>query len=125
MRKGAEKLGKAVNAKQQGRLDGFFTVQTKPKEKDAKVGKGKGAKDDPKPKGTKRKVSRWRYLFHDFTLIVFSRTTRTLGALERQKQRNNVHKILITISLSRPLWGSVCIDSRIIIIFSTTALKEA
>lgn len=53
VRKGAEKLAKAVNAKQQGRLDGFFTVQ--PKTKDTKTGKGKGAKDDPKPKGTKRK----------------------------------------------------------------------
>jgi flap endonuclease-1 len=56
VRKGAEKLAKAVNAKQQGRLDGFFTVQPKTKEKDTKTGKGKGAKDDPKPKGTKRKV---------------------------------------------------------------------
>ena len=63
MRKGAEKLAKFLNTKQQGRLDGFFTVQpkTSPKKgtakdsgKDAK-GKGKGKTD---AKGTKRKVRR-------------------------------------------------------------------
>lgn len=52
MRKGAEKLQKFLNTKQQGRLDGFFTV--KPKEKTAPL-KGKG-KIDAKGKGTKRKV---------------------------------------------------------------------
>lgn len=55
MRKGAEKLGKFLNAKQQGRLDGFFSVKAKSsptkKEKDDDKGKGKG-------KGTKRKVRR-------------------------------------------------------------------
>lgn len=54
VRRGAEKLQKHLNSKQQGRLDGFFTVKpkTSPKKgKDAneKEGKGKG-------KGTKRKV---------------------------------------------------------------------
>jgi flap endonuclease-1 len=45
-----------LNAKQQGRLDGFFTVKPKsPKKEDAK-GKGKG-KDDAKGKGVKRKAS--------------------------------------------------------------------
>jgi flap endonuclease-1 len=55
VRKGAEKLQKYLNSKQQGRLDGFFTV--KPKEKAPPV-KGKGAekKGDAKGKGTKRKV---------------------------------------------------------------------
>ncbi|KAL0961164.1 hypothetical protein HGRIS_006136 [Hohenbuehelia grisea] len=59
VRKGAEKLTKYLNTKQQGRLDGFFTV--KPKEKAAAskgaAAKGKGAKgkDDPKAKGVKRK----------------------------------------------------------------------
>lgn len=50
VRKGAEKLSKFLNAKQQGRLDGFFS--SKPKEAPAKgkeEAKGKG-------KGTKRKV---------------------------------------------------------------------
>ena len=55
VRKGAEKLQKYLNSKQQGRLDGFFTV--KPKEK-APPAKGKGAdkKGDAKGKGMKRKV---------------------------------------------------------------------
>ena len=55
MRKGAEKLGKFLNAKQQGRLDGFFS--SKPKEAPAKTkedAKGKG-------KGTKRKVRHITY----------------------------------------------------------------
>ncbi|KAJ7475719.1 flap endonuclease 1 [Mycena latifolia] len=55
VRKGADKLTKFLNSKQQGRLDGFFTV--KPKDKKASPSKadakGKG-KDAPK-KGTKRK----------------------------------------------------------------------
>jgi flap endonuclease-1 len=55
VRKGAEKLAKSLNAKQQGRLDGFFTATPKasaPKPSGRKV-KGK----DDKGKGTKRKVS--------------------------------------------------------------------
>ncbi|TRM60548.1 PIN domain-like protein [Schizophyllum amplum] len=50
VRKGAEKLAKFLNVKQQGRLDGFFTV--KPKDKPEPKGKGKG-KADAKGKGTK------------------------------------------------------------------------
>ncbi|KAG2009651.1 flap endonuclease-1 [Coprinopsis cinerea AmutBmut pab1-1] len=49
VRKGAEKLTKFLNAKQQGRLDGFFTV--KPKQAPPPAAKGKGAAS----KGTKRK----------------------------------------------------------------------
>ena len=55
VRKGAEKLSKFLNAKQQGRLDGFFTAQPKTssnKGKDKSDAKGKG-------KGTKRKVRLW------------------------------------------------------------------
>ncbi|KAH8108680.1 PIN domain-like protein [Phellopilus nigrolimitatus] len=46
VRKGAEKLAKFLNAKQQGRLDGFFTLQQKssPEKGKAKVVKGKGTK---------------------------------------------------------------------------------
>jgi hypothetical protein len=58
VRKGAEKLTKFLNAKQQGRLDGFFTVQAKtsPKKDAAKGKKGGGkGKDKDKPAG-KRKV---------------------------------------------------------------------
>ncbi|CAK5268763.1 unnamed protein product [Mycena citricolor] len=47
VRKGAEKLAKFLNSKQQGRLDGFFTVQSKEK-------KPAPAKAETK-KGTKRK----------------------------------------------------------------------
>lgn len=56
VRKGAEKLSKSLNTKQQGRLDGFFTATPKtsaPKKAPAKGAKGK----DDKGKGTKRKVS--------------------------------------------------------------------
>ncbi|KAI0731952.1 PIN domain-like protein [Fomitopsis betulina] len=59
VRKGAEKLTKFLNAKQQGRLDGFFSA--KPKEapgKDAK-GKSKGTKrkaDDKKDAGASKKT---------------------------------------------------------------------
>lgn len=56
VRKGAEKLAKSMNTKQQGRLDGFFTATPKtsaPKKASAKDAKGK----DDKGKGTKRKVS--------------------------------------------------------------------
>ncbi|KAG8931896.1 Elongation of fatty acids protein 2 [Tulasnella sp. 418] len=53
VRKGAEKLSKMLNAKQQGRLDGFFTV--KPKEAPpAKAVKGKAG--GASGKGTKRKA---------------------------------------------------------------------
>ena len=51
VRKGAEKLAKFLNAKQQGRLDGFFTVQQKTSPE--KGGKGKGK--ESAGKGTKRK----------------------------------------------------------------------
>lgn len=62
MRKGADKLTKFLNAKQQGRLDGFFTVQPKTKVASAAVGKGakdakgKGAKGKEKDVKGKRKV---------------------------------------------------------------------
>ncbi|KAH9924671.1 PIN domain-like protein [Epithele typhae] len=51
VRRGGEKLAKFMNAKQQGRLDGFFTVKPKeaPAKKDKAPEKGKG-------KGTKRKA---------------------------------------------------------------------
>lgn len=47
VRKGADKLKLQMAAKQQGRLDSFFSVKAKPAEKDTDDGKGK-----------KRKVSR-------------------------------------------------------------------
>ncbi|KAK0465155.1 flap endonuclease 1 [Desarmillaria tabescens] len=52
VRKGAEKLQKFLNAKQQGRLDGFFTVKAKEKKEPPKKGKEK----DTKTKGSGRYV---------------------------------------------------------------------
>ncbi|KAI5123452.1 hypothetical protein M0805_008823 [Coniferiporia weirii] len=54
VRKGAEKLTKFLNAKQQGRLDGFFTKQQKPSPEKGSKEKGKD-KQASKKKGTKRK----------------------------------------------------------------------
>lgn len=60
VRKGAEKLAKFLNAKQQGRLDGFFTVQQKasPEKggKNASSKKNVAAKGKDKKGGEKRKV---------------------------------------------------------------------
>lgn len=55
VRRGAEKLSKFLNTKQQGRLDGFFTAKpktspAKSKSDEKEKGKTKGGK------GTKRKV---------------------------------------------------------------------
>ncbi|KAG6898172.1 Flap endonuclease 1-A [Termitomyces sp. T32_za158] len=52
VRKGAEKLQKSLNSKQQGRLDGFFSVKPKEKTDLKKDTKGKA---DAKGKSTKRK----------------------------------------------------------------------
>lgn len=53
VRNGAAKLGKMLAAKQQGRLDGFFTV--KPKVQDDKKGAGKRKADDKKAKPAAKK----------------------------------------------------------------------
>ena len=69
MRKGADKLQKFLNSKQQGRLDGFFSVKPKEKEKATAPAKGKGKgkdKVDNKAKGTKRKVCCMKKSFHRF-----------------------------------------------------------
>ena len=55
VRKGAEKLAKYLNAKQQGRLDGFFAVKPKEDKKNGPKGKQSG-KDAKKGGGAKRKV---------------------------------------------------------------------
>lgn len=53
VRKGAEKLAKFLNAKQQGRLDGFFTFKAKAAGEASKDKKSEASKDS---KGKKRKV---------------------------------------------------------------------
>ncbi|KAI0059602.1 PIN domain-like protein [Artomyces pyxidatus] len=60
VRKGAEKLAKFLNAKQQGRLDGFFTVKpkndTKEKKSDKKDKKGGKRKAEDNTNGSNKKA---------------------------------------------------------------------
>ncbi|KAI0027780.1 PIN domain-like protein [Vararia minispora EC-137] len=57
VRRGAEKLAKHLSAKQQGRLDGFFSVKAKEPAKAKESAKSKGAKkEEDAKKGGKRKV---------------------------------------------------------------------
>ena len=56
VRKSCEKLTKAVSSKQQGRIDGFFTVKPRETTASTSKSKAKGGKDDSKTKNTKRKV---------------------------------------------------------------------
>ena len=83
MRKGADKLQKFLNSKQQGRLDGFFSV--KPKEKAPTPTKMKGkdkGKVDTKTKGTKRKVCSKKKSTFSVGLFFFS----IIGRRESGKQ---------------------------------------
>jgi hypothetical protein len=57
VRKGADKLQKFLNSKQQGRLDGFFSVKSKEKAPAPTKMKGKDKGTvDTRTKGAKRKV---------------------------------------------------------------------
>lgn len=76
MRKGAEKLAKSLNAKQQGRLDGFFTAAPNSSAPKKVVPKGK----DVKGKGTKRKVSLPRRMTECVYLRVYAQGGRQGGA---------------------------------------------
>jgi len=62
---------KHLNAKQQGRLDGFFTVKTKEPEPKGK-GKGKDGKKDDGKKGAKRKVNLRSNLYGGAAHIFFA-----------------------------------------------------
>ncbi|KAJ7494601.1 flap endonuclease 1 [Mycena galericulata] len=55
VRKGADKLTKFLNSKQQGRLDGFFTVKPKDKKASPSKSDAKGKGKEVAKKGTKRK----------------------------------------------------------------------
>lgn len=89
VRKGAEKLAKFLNAKQQGRLDGFFAA--KPKEAPAK------GKDDAKGKGkgTKRKVRssplRKNCVDSNMSRRRTTRRRRAPGRARRRRQRSRQH----------------------------------
>jgi flap endonuclease-1 len=56
VRKGADKLQKFLHSKQQGRLDGFFTVKAKEPAAPKAKGKREDVKAKPGTKGVKRKV---------------------------------------------------------------------
>jgi hypothetical protein len=82
VRKGAEKLAKSLNAKQQGRLDGFFTAAPKTS---APKPSGKNAKGkDDKGKGTKRKVSR---RLPSLLILLFRILTYELKAEDKEEAR--------------------------------------
>jgi flap endonuclease-1 len=109
VRKGAEKLTKFLNAKQQGRLDGFFTVKPKPASPEKGKGKGKAAAKDAKGakdgKGTKRKVRRLVRCVHDtlvLTVIVLRRQQmrrRARGAARRRKPASEPALLLRTVTI--------------------------
>ena len=82
VRKGAEKLEKFLNAKQQGRLDGFFAVKPK-----TSPTKGK-AEEKGKGKGTKRKVriSMSLYRRSACSYIVLSGRRQSEGQERHRKQ---------------------------------------
>jgi len=67
VRKGAEKLQKFLNTKQQGRLDGFFSV--KPKDKSV-------AKTTSKAKEVKRKVKISFYVIQFGLFMLLRRVTK-------------------------------------------------
>lgn len=81
MKKGAEKLQKFLNAKQQGRLDGFFTA--KPKEKPPP--KGKAA--EKAKSGSKRKVIT-SYDFNIYSSYSFRVVTRRRRVVPKNRGRS-------------------------------------
>lgn len=94
VRKGAEKLTKYLNSKQQGRLDGFFTV--KPKEKKSPDAKGKHALK----KGTKRKVGFVLASdFHSFVVFVCRETINLKPAEVKRPRPLAKNKIYVLQSL--------------------------
>ena len=100
MRKGADKLQKFLNSKQQGRLDSFFSV--KPKEKATAPAKGKGkdkVKVDTKAKGTKRKVCYKKTISPPFPLTFFlkklCREMERKPVQEKNLERNDLIRFFI------------------------------
>jgi len=89
VRKSCEKLTKAVNSKQQGRIDGFFTVKPKENTASSSKAKTKGGKDDSKTKNAKRKVcfllSRRRVPVDIFS----SRQKRRRAVARRRRERRS------------------------------------
>ena len=109
VRRGAEKLQKFLNSKQQGRLDGFFSVKPKEKEKGTAPAKGKGKdKVDTKAKGTKRKVYCKILIFPPFPLTYFFFLCREKKkgrvVQERNLERNDLIRLFM---LSKTLFDRV------------------
>jgi flap endonuclease-1 len=84
VRKGAEKLTKYLNTKQQGRLDGFFTVKPKPDSPTMgkKGDKGKGKET----KGTKRKVRVYDNILR-LVLMILLKNDEKAGASKKTKTK--------------------------------------
>ncbi|TFK52649.1 PIN domain-like protein [Heliocybe sulcata] len=81
VRKGAEKLQKHLNAKQQGRLDGFFSVKpktTSPKKEETSKGKG-----------TKRRVGHAsvRCVIHSLNVSMMQNEEKKDGAAKKTKTK--------------------------------------
>jgi len=89
VRKSCEKLTKAVNSKQQGRIDGFFAVKPKESAASASKSKVKGGKDDSKTKNTKRKVRFPLYRCRAPSEIFACRQRRRRAVAQRRRGRKN------------------------------------
>ena len=107
VRKSCEKLTKAVSSKQQGRIDGFFTVKPKENTASTSKSKAKGGKDDSKTKSTKRKVGVLLCRCQTPTKAFTSRQMRRTAAAQRRRGRKSKPRSLETfISVARV--SSVC-----------------
>ena len=83
VRKGADKLQKFLNTKQQGRLDTFFTVKPKTSPK-----KDKGKEKKADAKGTKRKVRfSFDYYWEDSTGFVQSDDKKEGGSKKAKTKK--------------------------------------
>jgi len=89
VRKSCEKLTKAVGSKQQGRIDGFFTVKPKENNVSASKSKAKSGKDDSKTKNTKRKVGTRFCRCQTPTKTFASRQRRRMAVAQRRRGRKN------------------------------------
>lgn len=129
VRKGAEKLTKFLNAKQQGRLDGFFSVKPRSPKKDEGSSKGKGkgvgkGKADAKgAKGTKRKVS---YFVSPVIMILKltcwiprAMTRRRVLARKRRRKsdRPEFPRLLRSVLLNALLCCNLFLTSSVIILY--------
>ena len=111
VRKGAEKLAKFLNAKQQGRLDGFFTVQQKPPAEKADKDKSK-SKETGKGKGAKRKVcfvqSTWSWCSDFGRHTCRARRQTLLQGRKRKHSPGGIFRFCSFLHPSRPISRTRC-----------------